>query len=66
MIHESGPPGAKVDIAILGDGYRDAEYSKFTSDATRAAGYLFSVDPFKARMGDFNVHSVLPPAPTAV
>lgn len=62
VIHESGPPGAKVDIAILGDGYRDAEYSKFTSDATRAAGYLFSVEPFKARMGDFNVRSVFTPS----
>lgn len=54
----SGEPGAKVDIAILGDGYRDAQYAKFIGDAGRAAGYLFSVEPFKSRRGDFNVRAV--------
>jgi hypothetical protein len=59
---ESGAPAARVDIAILGDGYRDRERSKFTGDAARAAGYLFSVEPFKSRRGDFNVRSVFAPS----
>jgi len=58
VIHAGGEPSAKVDIAILGDGYRDAEYAKFVDDAKRAAGYWFSVEPFKARQGDFNVSAV--------
>lgn len=58
IIHANGEPGAKVDIAILGDGYREAEYAKFVDDAKRAAGYLFSVEPFKSRIGDFNVRAV--------
>lgn len=57
-IHVNGEPGAKVDIAILGDGYREAEHAKFVDDAKRAAGYLFSVEPFKSRIGDFNVRAV--------
>jgi IgA Peptidase M64 len=59
---ESGAPAARVDIAILGDGYRDGEHSKFTGDAARAAGYLFSVEPFKSRRRDFNVRAVFAPS----
>ena len=58
VIYAGGAPGAKVDLAILGDGYREAEYSKFVDDAKRAAGYLFSVEPFSRHKRDFNVSSV--------
>ena len=61
-ILQSGAPEAKVDIAILGDGYRDDEYSKFTDDAARAAGYLFSIEPWRSRRRDFNVRSVFAPS----
>ena len=61
-ILQSGAPEAKVDIAILGDGYREAEYSKFADDAARAAGYLFSVEPLKSRRRDFNLRSVFAPS----
>ena len=58
----NGDPQTKVDIAILGDGYQAAEHRKFIADAKRAAGYLFSVDPFRARMHDFNVSAVFTPS----
>jgi len=61
-ILQSGAPEAKVDIAILGDGYREAEFSKFADDAERAAGYLFSVEPLKSRRRDFNLRSVFTPS----
>ena len=57
-ILSSGEPGSKVDLAILGDGYLEAEYPKFANDAAHAAGYLFSIEPFRKRKGDFNVYSV--------
>lgn len=57
-IHISGEPNVKVDIAILGDGYREADYAKFVDDARRAAGYLLSVEPFQSRRSDFNVRAV--------
>jgi hypothetical protein len=59
---QNGEPRAKADIAILGDGYRENEYPKFAADAARAAGYLFSVEPFKARQRDFNVRAVFTPS----
>ena len=58
VIDAGGEPGAKVNLAILGDGYREAEYPKFANDARRAAGYLFSVEPLRRRKRDFNVSSV--------
>jgi hypothetical protein len=58
VLFANGQPGTKVDIAILGDGYGEAEYAKFVDDAKRAAGYLFSVEPFKKRQNDFNVSAV--------
>jgi hypothetical protein len=61
-ILENGAPHARADIAILGDGYRESEYAKFAGDAARAAGYLFSVEPFKARRRDFNVRTVFSPS----
>jgi hypothetical protein len=57
-----GPSASKVDIAIISEGYRSGEYAKFVADAKRAAGYLFSVQPFAARMHDFNVHALFTPS----
>lgn len=59
----SGDPWSKVDIAILGDGYREVEHAKFIADAKRATEYLFSVDPLRKRMRDFNVHAVFAASP---
>ena len=58
----NGAPASKVDIAILGDGYRESEYGRFLSDARHAADFLFSVEPFTARMRDFNVYAVFTPS----
>ena len=54
----NGDPASRVDIAIVGDGYRESEHAKFHADAKRAVEYLFSVDPFRRRASDFNVHAV--------
>ena len=59
----NGPPHAKLDIGILGDGYREEDHAKFLADAKRAAAYLFSVEPFKRRIGDFNINAVFAPSP---
>jgi hypothetical protein len=57
-----GPAATKVDIALVSEGYRAGEYAKFLADANRAASYVFSVEPFAARMRDFNVHAVFTPS----
>ena len=61
-ILSNGSPDTKVDVAVLGDGYQEGEYRKFRDDAARAAGYLFSVEPFRRRARDFNVYSVFVPS----
>lgn len=62
-IVENGPAASKVDLAIVGDGYREDELAKFQSDARAAAQTLFAVEPFAKRMRDFNVHTVFVPSP---
>lgn len=58
----NGPPGTKVDIVILGDGYADDEMDKFHKDIERLTAELFAVEPFKSRKNDFNIRAVETPA----
>ena len=61
-IVSNGPPQSKVDLAIVGDGYTNAEYPKFLADVKRAADALFSVEPFAKRAREFNLRSVFTPS----
>lgn len=61
-VFESGPPEEKVDLLFLGEGYATSEIEKFQADARRLADYLFSIEPFKSRRGDFNVRAIAPPS----
>jgi hypothetical protein len=61
-IQNSGDPGTKVDLLILGDGYTAAERPKFEHDSKRFAEILFSTSPFKEHRNDFNVWGLCPPA----
>ncbi|HVT05010.1 MAG TPA: IgA Peptidase M64 [Thermoanaerobaculia bacterium] len=57
-IMESGAPADKVDIAVLSEGYTEAELPKFHADARRLVNTLFSTEPFKRRKKDFNVWGI--------
>jgi hypothetical protein len=59
-IEKNGPPAAKVDLLILGDGYTADEQTKFETDARRLVSKLFSTSPFKERRRDFNVWGLCP------
>lgn len=61
-IHVSGFPHNMVDVVILGDGYTAEENDKFEADAKRLTEYMFTIEPFKSRAGDFNVRAINPPA----
>lgn len=54
-LSENGPPGKKVDLLVMGDGYTGSEKEKFLGDGKRLMGVLFDTSPFKERKGDFNV-----------
>ena len=55
---ENGPPHEKVDILILGDGYRKEDMEKFRKDAKHFNDLMFSTSPFKERKNDFNVRTI--------
>jgi len=49
----------KVDLVFIAEGYTAQEMEKFSRDAKRFAGYLFDIEPYKSRRGDFNIWAVL-------
>jgi len=61
-IHESGDPGQKVDLLLLGDGYTAEEQELFIAKAQELTDILLSTSPFKERKDDFNVWALAPAA----
>jgi len=54
-IFNNGSAENKVDILILGDGYRKEDMKQFKKDAKHLIGVMFNTEPFKTRKSDFNV-----------
>jgi hypothetical protein len=54
-VQDSGPPQAKVDLLLVGDGYTREELPKWHADARRLAEMLFAVSPFREHRSKFNV-----------
>jgi hypothetical protein len=52
---ENGPPSVKVDIAVMGDGYAEADMEKYRADVRRFVDAMFRTHPFRERKKDFNV-----------
>jgi hypothetical protein len=52
---QNGPSNQKVDIVILGDGYRKEDLEKLRTDAKHFNEVMFGTSPFKERAKDFNV-----------
>lgn len=57
--HTSGHPNAKVDIAIIGEGYTDKDAFKFVEDIKRFTKIFFEQEPYKSRKEKFNIYGVL-------
>jgi hypothetical protein len=58
----SGPPAAKFDLLLLGDGYTAAERGRFEADARKLLAALFATEPWKSRRGDVNAWGLCPPS----
>ena len=54
-LRTSGPPEQRIDLVILGDGYRAQDQDKLSADAQTAAGLVFGLTPFAEYAGLFNV-----------
>jgi len=59
-LQNKGNSATKLDLLILGDGYRASERSKCEKDARRLMEVLFSRSPFRERRGDFNLWGLCP------
>ncbi|MAB88261.1 MAG: peptidase M64 [Planctomycetes bacterium] len=59
----SGDPTSRLDILLLGDGYRAGERAKFNAVCAEARGWLLAVDPFKSRADGINFWSLHVPSP---
>lgn len=54
----NGPSSGKVDLVFIADGYTADEMDKFRRDVQRFKDYLFILEPYRSRIGDFNIWAV--------
>lgn len=57
-IVENGPSGDKLDIAVIGDGYKEGELGQFHTDAKESWTELADVEPYTTYQKSFNVWAV--------
>lgn len=57
-LHHSGAPSNRLDIALLGDGYTEAELPKWRQDAEELAEAILSTPPFSTFKGAINIHRI--------
>ena len=61
-VHLSGDPHAKVDVAIVAEGYTLGDEAKLRGDLERFKGVFFSLEPFTSAKGRFNLRGVWLPS----
>lgn len=64
-LEHNGSTGSKVDIVIVGDGYRKDQLHKLRKDAEKLVEVFFDTEPFKSRREDFNVRLLEVASPEA-
>ena len=62
-LFENGPPGRKVDVVIISEGYNRDQLSQFRESAAALVDSLFALEPFRTRRSDFNVRLLELPGP---
>jgi len=58
----SGDPHAKVDIAVIAEGYTVREEEKLRGDLKRFSDAFFKQEPYKTHKSSFNVRGVFKPS----
>ena len=61
-IHRGGDPAEVIDVAILAEGYKEAEMDSFYRHAEVAVESILSHEPFKSRASKFNFVAVATPS----
>jgi len=60
-----GPPGNRVDLLVMGDGYTATQQTKFSNDATGVITDFFSISPYAEYSNYANVHMLYTPSSEA-
>jgi len=58
----NGNPNTKIDIAIIGEGYKVDEDQKFQDDLKRFTEVFFNAEPCKSNKNKFNIRGILKPS----
>jgi hypothetical protein len=58
QLQNSGDPVNRIDMVILGDGYRDVEQTTLHNDAVTLVNGLFAVTPYEEYRSLFNIYLV--------
>ena len=58
----NGDPQEKVDLALIGEGYRAEEEEKFGKDVERYIEAFFRWEPYRSYRQSFNIYGVLKPS----
>lgn len=61
-LHRSRSPQEAIDIAILAEGYTEAEMGKFVEKAQRVSEEILSYEPFKSYREHINILAVCSPS----
>ena len=61
-IVDQGPSDNRIDLTIVGDGYTEAEKTRFFEDAKRLTDDMFVGQTFASYLPLFNVHAVFVPS----
>ncbi|MGH7725776.1 MAG: hypothetical protein ACREOU_10170 [Candidatus Eiseniibacteriota bacterium] len=56
QFHNSGPPGRRFNIVILGEGFQQAELPRFDARATTLASGLLRMEPFASHTSKLNIY----------
>ncbi len=54
VLWQSGPPANRIDVVVLGDGYRAQDQAQLTQDAKQLLDVLFGYTPFQQYRGLFS------------
>lgn len=57
-IQNNGDPANRIDVAVLGDGYRAGELAQYATDVQNGLDGFFAQEPYKEYRSYFNVHRI--------
>ncbi|ELR10891.1 IgA Peptidase M64 protein [Acanthamoeba castellanii str. Neff] len=59
---KSGPPGNRIDLVFMGDGYTESERERFVGDMKRLVQDMFASTTFASHLPLFNIWAVFRPS----